>query len=46
MAESLKKKRSKNKAIAIIGDGAMTAGMALTNIHKDPPSEGGLYQDL
>ena len=33
MAESLKKKRSKNKAIAIIGDGAMTAGMAFEGLN-------------
>ena len=33
MAESLKKKNSKNKAIAIIGDGAMTAGMAFEGLN-------------
>ena len=33
MAESLKKKKSKNKAIAIIGDGAMTAGMAFEGLN-------------
>ena len=33
MAESLKKKRSKNKAIPIIGDGAMTAGMAFEGLN-------------
>ena len=33
MAESLKKKRSKNKAIAIIGDGAMIAGMAFEGLN-------------
>ena len=33
MAEALRKRKSKNKAIAIIGDGAMTAGMAFEGLN-------------
>ena len=39
MAESLKKQRSKKKAIAIIGDGAMTAGMAFEGLNHAGSTE-------
>lgn len=39
MAESLKKNKSKKKAIAIIGDGAMTAGMAFEGLNHAGSTE-------
>ena len=39
MAEALKKKKSNHKAIAIIGDGAMTAGMAFEGLNNAGDSD-------
>ncbi|MGE4597073.1 MAG: 1-deoxy-D-xylulose-5-phosphate synthase [Methylophilaceae bacterium] len=42
MSESLKKKGSSNRAIAIIGDGAMTAGMAFEGLNHAGNTENDL----
>lgn len=39
MAESLKKNKSKSKAIAIVGDGALTAGMAFEGLNHAGSTE-------
>ena len=46
MAESLKKQRSKKKAIAIIGDGAMTAGMAFEGLNHAGSTENNILLTL
>ena len=42
MAEALKRKKSANRAIAVIGDGAMTAGMAFEGLNNAGNTENDL----